>query len=87
MGITTEYNVLWFCSDTWGCSSSFFRPTPANAFVVNQPVVFAGSIPIPTGQSTVQMVIALASVGNTANPALRYVFFVRARTSLAGPPR
>jgi hypothetical protein len=68
-GVTTEYNVLWFRSDT----GAFITATQSNALIVNQPVVFTGTIPIPSGQNTVQMVIA-RSAGNTAN-RLRYVFF------------
>jgi CHRD domain/Bacterial Ig-like domain (group 3)/Divergent InlB B-repeat domain len=68
-GVTTEYNVLFFRSDTGALISS----VRSNAFITNQPVVFASSIPFPTGQSTVQMVIA-RSAGTTAN-RLRYVLF------------
>jgi hypothetical protein len=68
-GVTTEYNVLWFRSDT----GAFISAVQSNALIVNQAVVFTGTIPIPTGQNTVQMVIA-RSAGSTAN-RLRYVFF------------
>ncbi|APV50805.1 hypothetical protein BWI17_14580 [Betaproteobacteria bacterium GR16-43] len=68
-GITTEYNVLWFRPDT----GAFISSSLANAFIVNEPFVFASSIPFPAGQSTVQMVIA-RSAGSTAN-RLKYVLF------------
>jgi hypothetical protein len=69
VGVTTEYNVLWFRSDT----GAFITATPSSAFAINQPVVFASSIPIPTGQNTVQMVIA-RSQGSGAE-RLKYLFF------------
>jgi CHRD domain/Bacterial Ig-like domain (group 3)/Divergent InlB B-repeat domain len=71
-GITTEYNVLFFRSDT----GAFISAVRSNAFLTNQPVVFSSTIPFPTTpavQSTVQMVIA-RSGGTTAN-RLRYVLF------------
>jgi CHRD domain/Bacterial Ig-like domain (group 3)/Divergent InlB B-repeat domain len=68
-GVTTEYNVLFFRSDT----GAFISAVASNALGTNQPLVFVGTIPIPTGQNTVQMVIA-RSAGTVAN-RLRYVFF------------
>jgi hypothetical protein len=68
-GVTTEYNLLFFRSDT----GAFISATRSNALLTNQALAFVGTVPIPTGQSTVQMVIA-RSVGSTAN-RLRYVIF------------
>jgi hypothetical protein len=68
-GVTTEYNVLFFRSDT----GAFVSAVQSNALLVNQPVAAAAAIPFPTGQNTLQMVIA-RSAGSTAN-RLRYVFF------------
>ncbi len=68
-GVTTQYNVLFFRTDT----GAFISAINSNALVVNQPVVFASAIPFPTGQNTIQMVIARSS-GTVAN-RLRYVLF------------
>ena len=69
VGVTTEYNLLFFRSDT----GAFISAVPSNAFGTNRPIVISGGIPIPVGQSTVQMVIA-RSVGTVAK-RLRYVIF------------
>jgi hypothetical protein len=68
-GVTTQYNVLFFRTDT----GAFISAINSNALAVNQPVAFASAIPFPTGQNTIQMVIA-RSAGSVAN-RLRYVFF------------
>jgi hypothetical protein len=67
-GVTTEYNVLFFRAD-----GAFIAARPSSALLRNQPVVSSSTIPIPAGQSTVQMVIA-RSAGSVAK-RLRYVLF------------
>lgn len=69
VGVTTEYNVLFFRAD----SGAFISAARSNAFLVNRAVVITANVPIPTGQSTVQMVIA-RSAGTLAK-RLRYVIF------------
>ena len=68
-GVTTEYNLLFFREDT----GAFISAVASNALVVNQAIAFAGAIPVPTGQTGVQLVIA-RSAGSTAN-RIRYVLF------------
>lgn len=69
VGVTTEYNLLFFRAD----NGAFISAVASNAFGTNRPVVITGGVPIPVGQSTVQMVIA-RSVGTLAK-RLRYVIF------------
>ena len=68
LGVTTEYNLLFFST-----TGAFISAVRSFALSTNQPVAFTGTIPIPAGQITVQMVIA-RSAGTTAN-RLRYVLF------------
>ncbi len=71
VGVTTDFNVLFF--DTNG---NYLSAVAANNFQTNQPVEFTGTIPYPTGASSIQMVITRANtpVGPAAS-RLRYLFF------------
>jgi CHRD domain/Bacterial Ig-like domain (group 3)/Divergent InlB B-repeat domain len=74
LGVTTEYNLLFFRSDT----GAFVSAVRSNALSANQPVAVATTIPFPSGLNTLQLVIA-RSGGSTAN-RLRYVFFAGSST-------
>jgi hypothetical protein len=71
-GITSDFNFLFFRPDT----GAFISGSTINNFQTNQPIEFAGSIPIPAGLNTVQLVITRAnSPGGNAAGRLRYVLF------------
>ncbi len=71
VGITTDFNVLFF-----DMNGTYLTAVAANNFQTNQPVEFTGTIPYPTGASSIQMVITRANtpVGPAAS-RLRYLFF------------
>jgi FG-GAP-like repeat/Subtilase family len=71
VGVTTDFNVLFFAMD-----GTFISAMAANNFLTNQPIEFTSLIPYPTGASSIQMVITRANtpVGSGAN-RLRYIFF------------
>ncbi len=69
LGVTTEYNLLFFNADT----GAFISATRSRALIRNQPRAGAAVIPFPPTANTIQVVIA-RSAGNTAN-RLRYVLF------------
>jgi FG-GAP-like repeat/Subtilase family len=71
VGVTTDFNILFFAMD-----GTFISAAASNNFLTNQPIEFAGTIPYPVGASSIQMVITRANtpVGSGAN-RLRYIFF------------
>ncbi len=70
IGMTTQYNVLFFRADTGAFISSFSQ----NAFQVNEAFQL-GTIPFPTGQSAIQIVFSRGTTPAPLANRLRYVIF------------
>lgn len=73
--LVADYNLLFFRSDT----GAFIKSIASNNISSNQPFEF-GTLTFPTGQNTIQLVIARATATSGQSTKLRYVC-----TGFAGP--